>query len=151
MNRFELLNLPITFALDMNKLEAAYFSAQRQYHPDRFTNKAPEERARAAEVSAMLNDAYRTLRNPLKRAEHLLELLHVSASNEANVTTPDVGLLCEIMALQEALAEGRTPDIQGLIDDCEHELACAFENHDLSGAKSSTIRLSYLTKLPTVL
>lgn len=147
LSYFELLSLPQSFEIDLTQLESAYFSAQRQYHPDRFVAKPADERAKAAAISANLNDAYHTLKHPLTRAVHLLALQGITVLDEANTAKPDMALLEEIMELQEAIAEGHTPDIAARIAECEQELSDAFAKSDRNRAKNSTIRLSYLTKL----
>lgn len=146
-NYFELLSLSQSFDIDLTALESAYFTAQRQYHPDRFVGKSAEERAKAAAQSANLNEAYNTLKHPLKRAKHLLALQGITVLDEANSTKPNQQLLLEIMELQEVIADGQKPDITGLIRTCEKDLSDAFQNNDLEAAKNSTIRLSYLYKL----
>ena len=54
-----------TFASLLNPNYRLYFAGQRQWHPDRFVNRPAEERARASTEAASLNDAYRTLKDPL--------------------------------------------------------------------------------------
>lgn len=147
INYFDLLGLPVSFDTDLTQLESAYFGAQRQYHPDRFVTKSSEERAKAAGLSANVNDAYHTLKTPLKRAQHLLALSGVTILDEANSTKPDKALLMEVMELQEAIAEGNKPDISALIAETLKNLSQSFKNNDLEAAKTSTIRLSYLTKM----
>jgi molecular chaperone HscB len=139
---FAILTLPQTYTLDAGTLESAYFAAQRQYHPDRFVNKSAEEKLAAAQKSADINEAYNTLKHPLKRAQHLLALAGINALEGADNAT-----LMEMMELQEAIAEGEKPDITALIERCEASLAKAFENGDLSAAKKLTIRLGYLYKM----
>ncbi len=147
MNYFTLLSLPPTFSLDLSALEAAYFTAQRQYHPDRFAGKSAEEKLRAAQISSDVNEAYNTLKHPLSRAKHLLSIEGITVLDEANSAKPNQALLMEIMELQEAIAEGQKPDIKALIVACENSLAAAFENKHFEAAKTSTIRLSYLYKM----
>jgi len=147
MNYFTLLSLTQTFDIDLSALEVAYFAAQRQYHPDRFIGKPAEERAKAAGISANVNDAYHTLKDPLKRAVHLLMLQGITVLDEANTAKPDKALLMEIMELQEAIAEGQRPDIAALVEETLSTLRISFGNNDLGAAKTSTIRLSYLKKL----
>ena len=146
-NHFTLLALPRTFDLDAQQLESAYFIAQRHYHPDRFVNKSPAEKLEAAQKSADVNEAYNTLKSPMKRAAHLLALSGITVLDAANSAKPDMALLTEIMELQEAIEDGNSPDIAGLIRTCENELAEAFKRNDNHRAKNSTIRLSYLYKL----
>ncbi len=147
MNYFTLLSLPQNFNLDPAALEAAYFSAQRRYHPDRLAGKSTEEKLAAAQTSADVNEAYNTLKHPLSRAKHLLALQGITVLDDANSAKPDTALLAEIMELQEAIADKQNPDIAALIDACERALSEAFAKNDYDQAKSSTIRLSYLYKL----
>ena len=144
---FTLLSLPQTFDLNPAALEAAYFAAQRQYHPDRFAGKSAEEKLKAAQKSSDVNEAYNTLKHPLKRAKHLLSIHGITVLDEANSAKPDQSLLIEIMELQEAIAEGNKPDITALITACEKDLSAAFKNNIFEAAKISTIRLSYLYKM----
>ena len=150
-NHFQLLQLPIAFNLDIHTLESAYFAAQRQWHPDRFVGKSAAERQAALHHSMDINHAYDTLKNPLKRAQHLLQLHGMIVLDEANTVKPDNALLMEIMELQDQLSEGRTPEfnaeIQKRITVCEDSLAKAFNQIDYEAAKQYTMRLSYLYKL----
>ena len=71
MDHFARLGLPAALDLEPASLDKAYFALQRQWHPDRFVAKPAEERARASTEAAALNDAYRTLKDPLSRAVYL--------------------------------------------------------------------------------
>ena len=100
LNFFALLDLPNSFAIDAKLLEANYFAAQKEFHPDRVGNSFE-----AMQQGANLNEAYATLKDPFKRAVHLLKLHGVDALQEgANpYTTPQ--LLQESFLMREALAE----------------------------------------------
>ena len=74
MNYFEVFGLPRVLSLDLKALEKTFHELSRKYHPDYFTTAPAEERQRALQMTAALNDAYRTLRHPVRRAEHLLEI-----------------------------------------------------------------------------
>ena len=80
----------------------------RKLHPDYFYNAPPAERLASLERSSYLNDAYRTLKNPSARIEHLLavEGLPPAASEEGGVKVPPA-LLEEVFALNEELDEIR--------------------------------------------
>ena len=69
---FELLGLPERFDLARPAIEAAYLDRTREVHPDRFATAAASERVAALQRSMQLNDAYQTLRQPVRRAEYLL-------------------------------------------------------------------------------
>ena len=73
MTYFELFSLPPKLALDAASLEKAFYKLSREFHPDRFASKSAEEQAEATDRSSQLNDAYRTLRDPIRRTEYLLE------------------------------------------------------------------------------
>ena len=74
MDHFARLGLPAALDLDAAAVDKAYFAGQRQWHPDRFVGKPAEQRAKASVEAAGLNDAYRTLKDPLARAFYLAEL-----------------------------------------------------------------------------
>ncbi len=73
-DHFELLGLPRGYSLDTKDLEKRYQALARETHPDRFTQSADAERRQALLRSTALNEAYRTLRDPLRRAAYLLGL-----------------------------------------------------------------------------
>lgn len=73
-NYFEIFGLPGQFALDRPALDDAWREIQRLVHPDRFVNAPESDRRAALQWAALANDAYQTLRNPLKRAAHLCAL-----------------------------------------------------------------------------
>ena len=74
MNYFEVFGLPRILNIDLKALEKTFHDLSRQYHPDYFSTAPPDERKQALEKTALLNDAYRTLRHPVGRVEYLLEL-----------------------------------------------------------------------------
>lgn len=151
-NLFEILGLPLAFPLNLKTLETAYFDAQRQWHPDRFIGKPDEARAEAAQRSMRINDAYDTLKNPLERAKHLLEVQGIFIDDE---TTPPPALLMEIMELREAISDaaedGRAlmacvEDLKKHMAECTADLEAAFAAADYKTAEAETLRLGYLGK-----
>lgn len=74
MNYFEVFGLPKVLNLDLKALEKTFHELSRKYHPDYFTTAPAEERQSALQMTATLNDAYRTLRHPVRRVEHLLQI-----------------------------------------------------------------------------
>lgn len=151
-NLFEILSLPASFDLNLKTLEQHYFAAQRQWHPDRFVGKGEDMRGEAAHKSVLINDAYDTLKNPLERAKHLLELQGIFIDDETN---PPPVLLMEMMELRErihdASDDGRAllamvDEIKGLAAACHDALASAFETSEYVAAQAETLRLGYLGK-----
>jgi molecular chaperone HscB len=103
LSKFDVLGLPPRYDLDPDELERRYRERSRAAHPDR-AGRAPGDRVRALEAQAALNDAYRTLRSPVTRAEHLLALVGVTLSDKETVPQE---FLMEILELREALAEAK--------------------------------------------
>src|SRR5262245_45620437 len=71
---FSFLGLSRKLTIDTADLEQRYRALSRQFHPDYFYNAPPAERRASLERSSYLNDAYRTLKNPVSRIEYLLKL-----------------------------------------------------------------------------
>ncbi len=74
MTYFEVFSLPPRLRLDTAALEKTFYRLQRELHPDRFATRSAAEQAEATDKSSALNDAYRTLRDPIRRTEYLLSL-----------------------------------------------------------------------------
>ncbi len=73
-NHFELFGLPVQFDIDIASIAERYRELQRATHPDQFATGTEQEQRIAVEQAALVNDAYQTLKSPLKRAQYLLEL-----------------------------------------------------------------------------
>ena len=150
---FAVLSLEPDFRVSEKAVEQAYFAAQRQWHPDRFTAKPAAERTAAVLRSQAINDAYETLKNPLRRAEHLLELQGIFALGEDAKASPQI--LMEMMELREAIADAAQNGAQlaALVSDIKtranqnyDQLAAAFDAKDYPRAEQETVRLHYLGK-----
>src|SRR5215470_16597764 len=73
MDYFEVFSLPRLLNVDLSALEKKFHELSRQNHPDYFSTASQEEKQQALRMTALLNDAYRTLRHPVRRVEYLLE------------------------------------------------------------------------------
>lgn len=104
MNHFEMFNLPAQFTLDNADLQQRYRQLQQTLHPDRFANASERDRLLAVQRSAQLNDAYTILREPLARAEYLLQLQGIDLAHE-QTTLRDPEFLMAQMEWRERLAE----------------------------------------------
>ncbi len=106
---FELFGIPRSLNLSLDALQQRYYELSRQLHPDKFMNKPEAERQRALDMSSALNDAYRTLKDPVQRAQYLLiqEGFDV-AEQRAKDVPPE--LLEEVFELNMALEELRGGD-----------------------------------------
>lgn len=110
---FRAFGLERKLAVDGAQLERAFHRLSRQLHPDRFARSSVEEQQRSLESTALLNDAYRTLREPVGRVEYLLGLerpdsTKVERDQEKSMQRqPPADLLEEVFELNMQLEEMR--------------------------------------------
>ncbi len=126
---FEFLGLPRRLDLDAADLQRRFYALSRELHPDRFSRASAEERERALSASAVLNDAYRTLRDPIARAGYVL-----GGTGEAE-QPPE--LLEEVFEANEALADSDADEIAAarerftaLLAETEASLPALFARYD---------------------
>jgi molecular chaperone HscB len=105
---FTCFGFPRRLSIDLKKLEAKFYELSRAFHPDFYQNKSDTEQTISLSNAATLNTAYRTLRDPIKRAEYLLDL-EAGAVKEIR-SSPPGDLFEQILELQETLDEYRTID-----------------------------------------
>ncbi|MBW8906367.1 MAG: Fe-S protein assembly co-chaperone HscB [Betaproteobacteria bacterium] len=144
-SHFDLFGLQPAFAVDEERLQSAYREIQSRVHPDRFAHAGDAERRASLQWTTRVNEAYRTLRNPVSRASHLLALNGVDVAFETNTAMPSEFLM-EQMELREALEEAtQSKDatalevLQKRIDadrrEIEQQLAARIDQHrDYAGA-----------------
>jgi molecular chaperone HscB len=84
---FEIFSLPAHLVLDTAALEKSFYALSRKLHPDRFASRPPDEQAAALAESSRLNDAYRTLKDPIARTEYLLKLEGVELEEQSKSAT----------------------------------------------------------------
>lgn len=124
MNYFELFGLDIEFNIDVAKLSAIYQTLQKKVHPDRFAHASSQDQMLAVKKSTLINDAYQTLKKPLKRAQYLLELRGVNMPSE-QASFGDVSFLMHQMELREMLDDVKSADD---IDDAVFNVAQVFDS-----------------------
>ena len=103
---FELFDLPQSFVVERERLDTRYRKLQRSVHPDRFVNAGDRERRLSIQQATVINEGYRTLKDPLLRGRYLLQLAGYAFDDEHR-TTSDGAFLMEQMELREALGEVR--------------------------------------------
>jgi molecular chaperone HscB len=157
-NYFELFDLPLGFAVDREQLGERYRQVQRELHPDRFASASAHEQRLAVQYSALINEAYATLRKPLPRALYLLELAGMS---QENITSQQIdgGFLIVQMELREKLEsigelvdpepvlEHLVAEISGDIVAQQEQFVRAFSEGDTNHAASACVKMQYLDKL----
>jgi molecular chaperone HscB len=105
-NYFELFGLPVDFDLDAGELARRYREMQRRVHPDKYASGSDAERRISMQLTTLVNEAYQTLRDPVRRARYLLNLGGADTREDTD-TAMDPAFLMEQMELRETLAEVR--------------------------------------------
>ena len=160
-NFFELFGLPTGFRVDVGELSARYRELQKVVHPDRFAAAGAQSQRLALQSATMVNEAYETLKDPLKRAQYLLALHGHEVSN-AQQTLNDPEFLMQQMELREALAEVRGGDdphaaidrllreIGDMLKSQIAQLAVQFEegsSEAIAAAANTVQKMQFLNKL----
>ena len=155
---FQLFDLPVSFWVDQEQLGERYRQVQRELHPDRYAGASAHEQRLAVQYSALINEAYSTLRKPLPRALYLLELSGVSQESIAGQQI-DGGFLIVQMELREKLEslgelvdpepvlEHLVAEISGDIAEQQKQFAQAYESGGIPLASSACVKMQYLDKL----
>ena len=121
---FSLFGLPQAFQIDLKLLDQRWRELQAKVHPDRFAAEGAAAQRIAMQWAVRVNEAYRRLKDPLKRAAYLCEQRGVAIDAESNTAMP-LQFLQQQMRWREALddADGEAA-VQALSDDvARHEAA----------------------------
>src|ERR1700682_1002769 len=86
-NYFNFFFLPRKLHLDTAALDKTFYTLSRKLHPDRFASKPVAEQEAALAQSSLLNDAYRTLKDPILRTQYLLKLEGVELEEQSKAAT----------------------------------------------------------------
>jgi molecular chaperone HscB len=122
---FEVFGLPRRVRIDLADLQARFYTLSRRHHPDFHQGASPAAQAEALEASALVNAAYRTLRDPIRRMEYLVVLEEGRSPQRGDVSRAESSaargterspvpskLLSEMFEIQEALQEAKTGDLE---------------------------------------
>jgi molecular chaperone HscB len=149
MEYFQALGLEPKLALNLDDLKKCFYERSRQWHPDKFSRANPSERQRALDMTALINDAFRTLRDPVKRAEYFLKEKGIELSKDA---PPE--LLEEVFELNMAIEESDRPQLEsarerfaGILAEIDGQLQRLFESQDLDQIRSLLNRRRYISNL----
>ena len=107
LDYFTCMNLPRRLLLDEKSLEETFYSLSRTFHPDFYANKDEGEKMVSLRNTALLNIAYRTLKDPIQRAEYLIRLEAAGSVKDIR-SAPPADLFDEILEIQENLEEFRS-------------------------------------------
>lgn len=156
-NYFELFGLPIGFAVDSKDLAVRYRTLQRNFHPDKFAHASDQERRLSMQLSARLNEALQTLKDPVKRGRYLLQLRNIATEEETD-TVMDRAFLIDQMTLREQLEDAGDAaslariraDIDARFNEKIGQLEmrlCSAASEDWQAARGLVRELQFLQKL----
>lgn len=151
-NFFEFFGLDRKLIVDTDALQERFYELSRQWHPDRFSRKSAAEQTQALEATAILNDGYRTLRDPVKRAEYLLKEEGFPIGEQRSKDVPPE-LLEEVFELNMMLEEIKSGDdssrpqletarekFAGMRAGIDTQLQSLFAKYDASESRSETAK-----------
>lgn len=157
-NHFELFGLPARYAIDAKALEGAYRELQRSVHPDRHATSDDASRRLALQAAARVNEAYRTLADPVERARYLLSLEGVEAFGESDTALAFDFLERQLDRRERASLAAEAHDervLEALLDEVRDETAVTESalaklldaERDFGEARSRVRELRFLVKL----
>lgn len=134
--------------IDVRALRNEYLQLQVKAHPDRHPQ---EMKKRAEATSARINEAYKTLQNPLKRAQYLLHLRGIDIAEDETARVEDPEFLMEVLDVKEKIEDAKQADDLAEIREINAErirhseeiIDKAFKEDDLALAKEEAVRLRY--------
>ncbi|HEX4169759.1 MAG TPA: Fe-S protein assembly co-chaperone HscB [Bryobacteraceae bacterium] len=151
-NYFDFFEINRKLSLNPDELQTKFYELSRRWHPDRFSRKSTEEQTAALEATSLLNDGYRTLRDPVKRAEYLLKEEGFPIGEQRSKDVPPE-LLEEVFELNMTLEglqggdESARPQLESarqnfvaLRDRVDQELTGLFNKYDAAEAASETAK-----------
>jgi len=163
---YRFFGLERRLSLDAASLQKRFYELSRLLHPDRYSRRSANEQRYSLEATAILNDAYRVLRDPVARAEYVLKEEGFDIGEQRSKNVPS-DLLEEVFELNMALEELRGGDasvrphleaemgrFDAMREEIDRELAALFEQYDggrqretLSQIRGLLNRRRYITNL----
>ena len=157
-SHFELFGVAPAYRVDPERLEQSYREIQARIHPDRYAHAGDAEKRASLQWTTRVNEAYTTLKDPVRRAAYLLELNGVDCAFESNTAMP-AEFLTRQLELRELLDEARIAGDAAALERLEAGLrrdARALESqieraiddmHDYAGAAGLVRKLRFLDRL----
>lgn len=120
-NHFQLFGLAQSYQIDIAQLEQQYRALQAQVHPDRSAHLPDAEQRLAMQRATLVNEAYQTLRSPLRRARYLLSLQGVDTQEDNNTVMP-LDFLMVQMEWREAVVDAQQAKDAAALDRLEAQM-----------------------------
>jgi len=156
-NHFQLFGLPEHFRVEPGALDRAYQELQSDVHPDRYATAGVTEQRLALQASARVNEAYRSLKDPVARAQYLLSLHGVNAVDETDTRLPLEFLERQLErreAASDAAANGDIAGLERILEEVQAEaraleagVASLLDEKAWDGARGPVRELRFVTKV----
>jgi molecular chaperone HscB len=121
MDPFAVLGIDRSFDVDLKEAEKKHRDLSRALHPDKYAGAGASERMLALGRAVEVNESWRVVRDPVRRAEALFTLAEI-AVGETNEPKPSAAFLMDILEQREALAEAKAKHDVNAIDALESEI-----------------------------
>ena len=157
-NFFEIFSIAVGWQISIRDLDTRYRQLQLEFHPDRYASAGQTEQRLAVQTASLINQAYDTLKSPLKRAQYLLELNNIDADQDSHITS-DSAFLMRQMALREALSDIREAaeplqsleqlraDVEQGYDEEQEQFHSQYQANTLEDAFDTVAKMQFSAKL----
>ena len=109
---FSLFGLPRKLSIDLAELERRYYALSRQVHPDLFQGRSQAEQSASVRSTALVNRAYRALKDPVRRGLYWLTLNGEALGRDNKRVPAELSaLVFEVQEKLEELRQGRDPSL----------------------------------------
>lgn len=143
---FEAFGIEPKLAIDTEDLQQRFYRLSREFHPDRFTRRPVVEQQEALERTSLLNDGFRVLKDPIRRAEYVLKQNGFDIGEQRGKDVPPE-LLEEVFELNMALEESDQDQLasfrqkfEAMLEAIGGELSALFAAYDSGGGGLDRIR-----------
>ncbi len=157
-NYFDLFDIKTSFEVDKTALNIRQQQLQAMFHPDRYVSASEQDKRLSVQQASWVNEAYQTLKNPVKRARYLLEVSGLVLNDESQ-TTSDVTFLMEQIELREQLEACRTHQdplsrcdqieaaLNSRAQNLSDEFVQFFESGDLNTARLISRKMQFIQRI----
>lgn len=154
LNYFDILGVKLDYNVNDDEVHNKYRQLQKMLHPDRFSNKTEREKQISESLSSLLNRAYSTLTNPLKRGLYMLQLKGILIPEGTTNLNPE--FLMEIMERNEEIEEAISDEKKAIqlmkenkkiLQELSKKVADAFHKNDTEAAKETLVKMKYYTSI----
>ncbi len=157
-NYFDLFGIKVSFEVDKMALQVRQQQLQAMFHPDRYVTASEQDRRLSVQQASWVNEAYRTLKDPVNRARYLLKNAGLELNDESQ-TMSDSDFLMEQIELREQLDSCRNHDdplskcdqIEASLKSRLQNLSCefvqSFESDDLNAARITSRKMQFIQRI----